>query len=343
VWFKSDGLGAVAGGNIRGVDYAATGVWARSADDVFVVLHAPVTGAPGTGVLTRVAHFDGKAWTREEPPVGTYSLDLWASPGGDLWAAGVGTDAAPVLLRRVGGTWQRAAAPTGVSVDYLTMTGVDDEHIFIVGVTSMRLSTGQLKAWRKCGDGFAEIPTDAGTVGVVRLFALDATHIFAFGGAVEANRGIFAVLKMFDGKSLTDVAYPVPLTDIHGMAGTTIDDLYVVGNDRKSDGEMRVYHVTEGLRTWTRVSTPPALYFARVAPPVHGAVFAIGSERPDLYTPAPPSSGRLVRIEGSALSTEPTDPTAGWPQAITSDPAAGDLHVVLGDDGGVRHHRRHCE
>lgn len=326
---------------------------ATAPDQIYVAASSPISGS-----VARIAHLDGTRWTREELPTTATVFSLWGAPGGDVWATtGSSSTVAPSearcassVFRRASGAWRTEPPLDLGGAAGAIVTGLDDDHV--VAFASSDIGA---RAFRRCGDGWTELPRRnprrAGIFTVAGAAPV-GNHILAFGGGADpASREILAFLDVLDGTAIDVIDIPVALTDIAAISGSSMDDLYVLALNRNVDGTDRVFHVTEALKTWTPLPVSESLTMRYLSPPMFGTVFGLGCEWPNKYVSpagdctrfgALPPSGRFEPgpIDGGGF---------GIPGSVTADPNQG-IHVLAppgGDAGGIvmewRHHRANCQ
>lgn len=239
------------------------GVAAVSATDVWVVGDRRA----GIGVYDTVAaHWNGTAWTRESipngDPGGFNNLSGVAVAGGTVWAVGTYVDPASsinrrkLILRRDGGSWLVAAAPTVATYEQLAAvdaTGPADA--WAVGSATSDVRSAPLAPLVLRWNGTSWVSMALPATGSTALAGVDARtpgDVWAVGSSSSANEAQPYVAH-FDGVSWSHLATPTiagggRLTDVVALSASNV---IAVG---RANGAPLVLR-WDGT-SWTRDTTP---------------------------------------------------------------------------------------
>lgn len=335
-------------------------MWAGAPDQIYVATSSVISG--GTA---GIAHLDGTRWTREELPTTASSIfSLWGTPGGDVWATtGRSSTSAPTstaqcdgpVFRRANGIWRAEPFVDTGNGNGPIVTGLDDDHVVVFASSDVGS-----RAFRRCGEGWAEISRRtsrrAGVFSVAGAARIDQAHVLSFGGGIDVDsRELLAYVDVFDGTSLDAIDIPVALSDIAAISGSSLNDLYVVGLNRNIDGTLRLFHVTDTLKTWLPLAVSDSLTMGYLSPPMFGTVFGLGCDWPNKYASPTPDCTRFGSLSPNGpFEPKPIDGDGGGggfgsPGIVAADPNQN-IHLLAppgGNAGAIvtewRHQRAHCE
>ncbi|MBM4187028.1 MAG: hypothetical protein FJ206_06915 [Gemmatimonadetes bacterium] len=225
------------------------GVWAASPTESFAV------GTDGVVIRTTDA---GRTWGKVAVPSDVNFTAVWGSAPDNVFVVGSGG----TVLHFDGATWRRQPTPTAEVL--LDVWGLDQSHVYAVGVNSMLHFDGT--AWRAMpGPPVVELwsvwgtaPNDLFAVGqngdilrwdglLWRRMASPTQYVmFGLSGLSSSDvyaAGIRGLVLHFDGTSWRPVAVPSS-TDFFAVSARSANDIMVVGNN----GTVLIYN---GV-AWTR-------------------------------------------------------------------------------------------
>lgn len=176
-----------------------TGVWARAADDLFVV------GSDGI-----ILHFDGRIWSAQPTPATEHYTAVWGSSG-QVFVAGMDTPEGGLIRHYDGQCWNRQSTPPTRYLNALWGSGVDD--VFTVG------AQGTIFHY----DGHSwQLQRSGTTEDLLGVWGASANDVFAVGhdGTVVTYNGS-AWSPQASGTS----------AHLRGIWGTNGTDVFVVGDE----------------------------------------------------------------------------------------------------------------
>jgi hypothetical protein len=320
---------------------APIAAWGLSDDDIHLLL----SGAPVA------AHWDGVAWTAGQLPPGYDYVAISGTSATDLWLlARISSDQRAVVLRNDGpnGGWTRSPLGYPYAFD-MVMLGPGDGLI----ATSPTITKGQGVVLRLSGGAWAPLPSpDLGApYTIVRLYRLDATHVYGIGESVTSGWGdVNDVLAAFDGSSWSAIRMPeglgfrkisdsgldVPGQGLQAVAAASPDRVYALANPSYAPpSEERLYRVSADLSAWTPVvegqigTNTPTLA-------VTGGGTLVGVWQDNSGIPAPV---RMLTVRDGAVGRLCTASLSVSPTLVWSAPGSPNVHLFgQSRDAATPHH-----
>jgi hypothetical protein len=171
-------------------------------------------GAGGMGTITPVANTalcGSTGWCWQNPtPQGHWIFDLWAAPGGDLWAAADHSS----ILRLSNGAWERFSVDNAMQVQLFGIWGASDDDVWAVAGNGA-IFRFQAGAWQS----FAA-PTTPGLRAVWGSAANDVWAVGAMGTVLH-----------FNGNEWTLAETPLEATqNLNDVWGSGPNDVWAVGS-----------------------------------------------------------------------------------------------------------------
>jgi hypothetical protein len=239
-------------------DVMLTGIWGGSASDIWAI-----------GYGGEAYHFDGTAWTAQNPPIPESGSDgfhpgpeaLWGSRASDIWAVG----REGILLHWDGGRWSRWGSGLNIGVTAVWAAGPRDAWAVGAAVdppAGLALHwNGQ--AWSKYNLTLAGL-TDTGEFSLSSIFGISANDVYAVdqhGTIIHFDGSTWSIVRNFgppftdilqavwasgpndvwvagsptlhwDGRAWSEVALPSPRFALppSSVWGTAANDLWMVGD-----------------------------------------------------------------------------------------------------------------
>jgi len=263
----------------------------------------------------RVAHWDGTNWNQEDldplnPP--TEVDAIWGTSANDLWVAA--RNFSGYLYHRANGAW--TADPNAPPAKkFFSIWGSDSNNLFLTGTDS----SWSGNVWRKSGGSWVaqSLPgsVDWTKASMGQVWGLDSSHVYVT-AALDLDsdgnddQGVFL---FFDGSTWTNILVPVDVVELSSVHGTSSDDLYVSGT--LNDGSGVLYHVTDGLMTWSEAVVNPGIAgYGPVWSKYAGTVLASGYQPPAIAgslrvtTDAPMNGTDTESVDDKAYN-----PVGFWP------------------------------
>lgn len=299
---------------INGTDVKLVGgMWGSSSTDYYVTIATYTEGA--------VAHNQSGVWTIENlNPVPTSVGSVWGSGLNDVWIAA--RNYSGYLFHWNGSAWiDDPNKPTGTK-QFTDVWGADASNVYLLGANASWVP----KIWKKSGNSWTPMTLPAFPsvpVGISRIWGLDENHVFAPGYYDQDNDGNpdHGILLYFDGNVWTQVQVPADVVSLGEVHGTSLSDLYVTG--QLSGGNGVIYHVTQGLTTWTArtngtVVQGPAMSLQP------GTVISAGT-----LPPAGAGQLRLTTLnQSSPINTYAVDNLAYGPMKFWAEPGTDKVHFI---------------
>ncbi len=169
------------------------GVYAASDDDVWL------SGFAGT-----LLHYDGRAFTAQVAPGGSWVLGLWGSAANDIWGVG------GRILHYDGKSWSDAS-PAGSR--YLqAVAGRTASDVWAVGSSGVVMHYDG-KTWTQLASGT--------TVTLHDVFPVGPSDVYMVG---ESGRVLH-----WDGTKISPLTIPGVSSTLYGVWGTSATDIWIVG------------------------------------------------------------------------------------------------------------------
>jgi hypothetical protein len=303
------------------------GVTGTGAADLYVAL--------SNGLQGKIARWDGSAWATETLPEDPFSIStMTTDASSEPWAviaerannrSGVGGPSA--VLHRRGGIWTRELGPpSGV----LGSIGGTSSGLF---VTTADATTGAYGLWGWQDHTWRSSPLmlsaaeslQQNSFGAYGVWGGECGQALAFGGGATKDTLVASLFRL-DGASWVSVTVP-PLSEIVAVSGPSVDELYVLAWNRNQDGTSRLFHVTNGLQTWTPLPTPATVDYTAVLSPGPSLAVAVGCEWPDKTVARAADCARITTFAADTFATAPLSGVQGDPVALWREPQTGALHL----------------
>lgn len=229
---------------LHGASGYPVSVQALSDDDVWVGLSS-LSGAP-----SRVAHWDGSAWSVATLPGGSEIYHVWAADDSDVWAVGEGGQ----VEHYDGHSWSSITTPAPSGTELFSVSGSGPDDVWFAGRFtpsqgySLLLMHWDGSTWTM-KQGFSQ-PGETGLEGVVVLSPTDA---WAAGWYDDSESGQGRGLTLhWNGKHWADSYQSVlPGDYLYAVTAASPTDVWVTGHG--GDGDLVAAHWNG--RTW-RASHP---------------------------------------------------------------------------------------
>jgi cysteine-rich repeat protein len=247
-----------------------SGIWGTDNSNVYIAASTYGQGA--------IAHWmGGPAWVNEPLPTSSQNQasQLPSALNGihgvdDDHVCVVGqANFAGYMACRSAGTWGLDIKAESLAKNLTSVWIADLAHAWIVGNTA-----AQSVAWLKTGANWAVQSFPSGPLGIDpaacnfrQIWGLDSGDVFIVGD----QNGV-GILLRFNGSSWVRVqTVPNTITDLRGVTGSSVNDVYVSGQDTSGHGV--IYHVTNNLTVWTSFSNGTTdSYVSIVSPKPQAAV-----------------------------------------------------------------------
>ena len=304
------------------------GMTGTSSADIYVAL--------GNAFQGQVARWDGSVWAFETLPADAFSVSpLTIDAAGEPWAviaergntlSGVGGPSA--LIHRRAGAWTLEPKPLSGDLGPL---GGTSSGLFVgtadAAAGAFRLWGWQDSAWRE-SPVVPPRPESANRASFAAygFWSAGCGEALAFGGGATTDTLVAGLFRL-TGTSWVSVAVP-PLSEIVAVSGPSLDELYVLALNRNQDGNSRIFHVTNGLQTWTLLPTPPTVDYTAVWSPGPSLAVAVGCEWPDKTVPRTADCARITTFLGDTLASVPLSGVEGDPVGLWREPQTGALHLL---------------
>ncbi|MCC7357225.1 hypothetical protein IT408_01840 [Candidatus Uhrbacteria bacterium] len=296
--------------------FLSGGIWGTGANSIYVTLH-------NQNVSSGVFHWDGTTWTKTVMPGSPPELNgIWGSSDDDIWVAG--RNFKGFLYHKSGGTWVDDPNKPVNTKAFKQVWGNSADDVWLLGADS----GWNYRIWRRNGGTSwiqQNLPSlELGSV-LYRIWGIDG-HVFATGSKPSESGGI---LFHFDGSNWESMTVQGTATELFQISGTSINDLFISGVDNKQG---IVYHLTNGLTTWTSFITNDISLYGPILSLKPGTFIASG-----YLAPAGTGKMRVTTFDMNGAITVPVDNAAYNPTAFWAQPGSNTVWSVgqAGDKAGL--------
>jgi hypothetical protein len=296
---------------------------------------ADIYVAVGNGFRGQVARWNGSAWAFQKLPADAFSVSpITIDAAGEPWAviaergnslSGVGGPSA--LIHRRAGAWTLEPKPPSRDLGPL---GGTRSGLFVgtadAATGAFSLWGWQDHAWRESPVVPAPQSANRPSFGAYGFWGAGCYQALAFGGGATTDTLVAGLFRL-NGASWVSVAVP-PLSEIVAVSGPSLDELYVLALNRNQDGTSRIFHVTNGLQTWTLLPIPPTVDYTAVWSPGPSLAVAVGCEWPDKTVARAADCARITTFVGDTIASASLPGVEGDPVGLWHEPQTGALHLL---------------
>ena len=288
------------------------GIWGTGANSVYVTLH-------NQNISSGVFHWDGTAWTKTVMPGNPPELNgIWGSSDDDIWVAA--RNFKGFLYHKSGGIWSDDPNKPVNAKDFRKVWGTSADDVWLLGTDKFVKQS----VWRRNGGTTwvqQSLPTLASDTSLYGIWGIDG-HVFVTGSDPTG-----AVLLHFDGSSWEMMTVPGTATQLGFMSGTSINDLFITGTD---GAQGIVYHLTNGLTTWTDFTTSDVSLYGPVLSIKPGTFVASG-----YLAPAGDGKLRVTTCDMNGAVASAVDGYAYNPVSFWAQPGSNTVWSTVAAFGGI--------